>query len=125
MVVILVSHRFAMANFQYSLCRVVLMVQSAAGVDDGELRLSVLALSSRFDGLTAACRTGPSVADFQYSLCRVVLMVTSSSTAVRTSFCLSVLALSSRFDGPTIRRRIGILREQLSVLALSSRFDGR
>ena len=37
-------------NFQYSLCRVVLMVnQDASTVQDGRA-LSVLALSSRFDG---------------------------------------------------------------------------
>ena len=37
-------------------------------------RLSVLALSSRFDGQAAAKRLSMEAA-FQYSLCRVVLMV--------------------------------------------------
>ena len=36
--------------FQYSLCRVVLMVEIAALDAVAELDLSVLALSSRFDG---------------------------------------------------------------------------
>ena len=61
--------------------------------------LSVLALSSRFDGLQ---RRGAGV------------LVSA----------LSVLALSSRFDGlrDVILDQVG---EHLSVLALSSRFDGR
>ena len=61
--------------------------------------LSVLALSSRFDG-----------------------------RIVRKSFCtpeeLSVLALSSRFDGLRFRQ-CSMSHVSLSVLALSSRFDGR
>ena len=40
-------------DFQYSLCRVVLMVQAHADGGDKEKALSVLALSSRFDGHTA------------------------------------------------------------------------
>ena len=61
--------------------------------------LSVLALSSRFDG------SGMSSADaiqifFQYSLCRVVLMVTAGKAYSGELYFLSVLALSSRFDGP-------------------------
>ena len=61
--------------------------------------LSVLALSSRFDGLNLLHKE------------------------VATTNSLSVLALSSRFDG----RAAGSRREYwrpLSVLALSSRFDG-
>ena len=61
--------------------------------------LSVLALSSRFDGHV-------------YSR--------QSDTLKK----LSVLALSSRFDGPG-GKRVGLLDLDLSVLALSSRFDGR
>ena len=60
--------------------------------------LSVLALSSRFDGLAV-------------------------SVAVAVAVVLSVLALSSRFDGR--RSAVGLWRlSYLSVLALSSRFDG-
>ena len=60
--------------------------------------LSVLALSSRFDGPVPSTTSAPSQA-------------------------LSVLALSSRFDGPS--RDIQIVSiPYLSVLALSSRFDG-
>ena len=61
-------------SFQYSLCRVVLMVSSR----NGGLRLT---------------------RHFQYSLCRVVLMVSSASSRDRICVRLSVLALSSRFDG--------------------------
>ena len=46
-------HRVTMGideSFQYSLCRVVLMVLSAAAGAAQAYRLSVLALSSRFDG---------------------------------------------------------------------------
>ena len=39
------------------------------------LCLSVLALSSRFDGLKGLILPSDFTADFQYSLCRVVLMV--------------------------------------------------
>ena len=61
--------------------------------------LSVLALSSRFDGLRTRRSQWLWRRVFQYSLCRVVLMVRGcieDSDLVRT---LSVLALSSRFDG--------------------------
>ena len=63
------------STFQYSLCRVVLMVCAARGRCCRGRRLSVLALSSRFDGLSSQKDSG---------------------------YCtqpLSVLALSSRFDG--------------------------
>ena len=62
--------------FQYSLCRVVLMVLRYRS---GEMR-----------------RMG-----FQYSLCRVVLMVEIIATETKGVGLLSVLALSSRFDGHT------------------------
>ena len=39
--------------------------------------LSVLALSSRFDGRGAGTAVGGGLVFFQYSLCRVVLMVVS------------------------------------------------
>ena len=61
-------------TFQYSLCRVVLMV------------FNILA--------NAEVAT-----DFQYSLCRVVLMVRGIALPIVADSCLSVLALSSRFDG--------------------------
>ena len=41
-----------LVNFQYSLCRVVLMVRLPANMSWLTDKLSVLALSSRFDGLT-------------------------------------------------------------------------
>ena len=62
------------------------------------LVVSVLALSSRFDGpgsLSEATTAG----QFQYSLCRVVLMVASSVLTCAVTSAVSVLALSSRFDG--------------------------
>ena len=43
------------------------------------LNLSVLALSSRFDGLRGPCPGSLQTTPFQYSLCRVVLMVTKVS----------------------------------------------
>ena len=71
--------------FQYSLCRVVLMVCEQCELWNVRIRLSVLALSSRFDG---------------HSLVRLYRFPNS----------LSVLALSSRFDGlgslPHQHRRI-------------------
>ena len=85
-------------DFQYSLCRVVLMVSefSSAGVQ--------------------RCF-------FQYSLCRVVLMVDPGHSASTLKRPLSVLALSSRFDGRAHRGTCAV-GFSLSVLALSSRFDG-
>ena len=86
-------------DFQYSLCRVVLMVIGGNGLGSGGL-------------------------GFQYSLCRVVLMVDLSDDQLDVLISLSVLALSSRFDGlvcPAARHAAA----SLSVLALSSRFDGR
>ena len=71
---------------------------------DVPLVLSVLALSSRFDGHYRQLLTRSLAGIFQYSLCRVVLMVSiqSGSSAARAG--LSVLALSSRFDGPAQRK---------------------
>ena len=60
--------------FQYSLCRVVLMVDDVNDSLNRFFPLSVLALSSRFDGLC--------------SVKYLALLI-----------ALSVLALSSRFDG--------------------------
>ena len=60
--------------FQYSLCRVVLMVFIETGCG----------------GVTRG---------FQYSLCRVVLMVLMTYRICQQLLALSVLALSSRFDG--------------------------
>ena len=79
--------------FQYSLCRVVLMVIFSSSASMAATVLSVLALSSRFDG--------PRCADYVWNC-----------------VCLSVLALSSRFDGQS--RRGKMMNEfLLSVLALS------
>ena len=86
--------------------------------------LSVLALSSRFDGLGWWRLGKVDRKSFQYSLCRVVLMVTHPDTEPGQQKHLSVLALSSRFDGPGQEySRADSVR--LSVLALSSRFDGQ
>ena len=85
--------------FQYSLCRVVLMVVCSDKVTPDLAVVSVLALSSRFDGPLAIYRH-----------------LTHQAP-------VSVLALSSRFDGRFVHgtyRRAG----KVSVLALSSRFDG-
>ena len=110
-------------GFQYSLCRVVLMVRTAhsRGDIDSNFQYSlcrvVLMVKKRTKTL---CERR----NFQYSLCRVVLMVLSGPTFFPASNSLSVLALSSRFDGQG-----GVVKMQeniiLSVLALSSRFDGR
>ena len=61
--------------------------------------LSVLALSSRFDGLYHLDNIFFIPSSFQYSLCRVVLMVSLKRRDDETENQLSVLALSSRFDG--------------------------
>ena len=66
-------------EFQYSLCRVVLMVPSP-------------------------CNDIPNGSRFQYSLCRVVLMVFSGCPLSTSTTSVSVLALSSRFDGPHLLR---------------------
>ena len=110
-------------RFQYSLCRVVLMVNSRIFVSSSGHELSVLALSSRFDGRSWHS-IPPAAALFQYSLCRVVLMVLLCRILKTRRLVLSVLALSSRFDG---HGRLITLPSvaKLSVLALSSRFDGR
>ena len=60
--------------FQYSLCRVVLMVLLQHSVPSVSSPVSVLALSSRFDGL------------------QIQIEITNIQS-------VSVLALSSRFDG--------------------------
>ena len=89
-----------------------------------EQMLSVLALSSRFDGPTASADGQTPPNGFQYSLCRVVLMVLRGGFLRLCFLRLSVLALSSRFDGPRYSDGIRMLWWWLSVLALSSRFDG-
>ena len=86
-------------GFQYSLCRVVLMVVP-----------------------TRIGATSPFV--FQYSLCRVVLMVANGRHRNEIFLEVSVLALSSRFDGLAIHSPPYAI-QTVSVLALSSRFDGR
>ena len=65
----------SLLRFQYSLCRVVLMVTCIKHIGYRRAHVSVLALSSRFDG------PGRSGAEID-------------------SAAVSVLALSSRFDGP-------------------------
>ena len=64
-------------TFQYSLCRVVLMVDVVEWDEFFLSELSVLALSSRFDGLWSLTERTLLGNSFQYSLCRVVLMVSS------------------------------------------------
>ena len=133
-------------GFQYSLCRVVLMVMRRYACAECGEELSVLALSSRFDGLRdgrhgstrarfqySLCRVVLMVPDpaapwgrtplFQYSLCRVVLMVDRWGGVVFSPTNVSVLALSSRFDGQCCPLPWASWRP-VSVLALSSRFDG-
>ena len=78
-------------SFQYSLCRVVLMVTSEKSPAMRQHPLSVLALSSRFDGRTAADRS-------------------------KDVDQLSVLALSSRFDG-----HLEYLRLERNKLSFSTR----
>ena len=99
------------------------MVTIFSAPPDNTVTLSVLALSSRFDGPDYLPLASFSASFFQYSLCRVVLMVDDRPTKWRRIRTLSVLALSSRFDG----RDTLVLDDEtaiLSVLALSSRFDG-
>ena len=88
-----------------------------------ESTVSVLALSSRFDGQISRFSLTLLIDKFQYSLCRVVLMVSASLPATSSRVTVSVLALSSRFDGlcQGSRKQWGMA---VSVLALSSRFDG-
>ena len=98
MVIVHPDQTVLLAHFQYSLCRVVLMVIDRTG---------------KYRGTYV----------FQYSLCRVVLMVSVMRYFTMLLLLLSVLALSSRFDGQpaNLSNNINI---KLSVLALSSRFDG-
>ena len=81
--------------FQYSLCRVVLMVL-------------------RYVRLPCDCR------HFQYSLCRVVLMVAPVMCRALTIGDLSVLALSSRFDGRTFANLIGVGSAAFSTRSVES-----
>ncbi len=85
-------------KFQYSLCRVVLMVCTYRRFCVESFFVSVLALSSRFDG-RAKLAFRLINHKFQYSLCRVVLMVVVSCCFAVHGSGVSVLALSSRFDG--------------------------
>ena len=75
------------------------MVPVAAAAAHGHPILSVLALSSRFDGLGMNQLMTTWSFSFQYSLCRVVLMVVPLWWLHFFGDSLSVLALSSRFDG--------------------------
>ena len=76
------------------------MVLGHAALKNGINALSVLALSSRFDGRWLFHVPTPVSVSFQYSLCRVVLMVGNKVKWMTKKRNLSVLALSSRFDGP-------------------------
>ena len=99
------------------------MVNFRSACETNASIVSVLALSSRFDGPSFSLRHRSGRESFQYSLCRVVLMVLLAVSYQEQCLAVSVLALSSRFDGPVIappRFRVLIV----SVLALSSRFDG-
>ena len=109
--------------FQYSLCRVVLMVVCSDKVTPDLAVVSVLALSSRFDGPLAIYRHLTHQAPVS------VLALSSRFDGrfvhgtYRRAGKVSVLALSSRFDGRPRWLRT-LWRESVSVLALSSRFDG-
>ena len=85
------------------------MVYSGCPLSTSTTAVSVLALSSRFDGRVRLRRASPQLALFQYSLCRVVLMVFDQAFARLTPEQVSVLALSSRFDGraekPSLMKR--------------------
>ena len=59
------------------------MVAPVAGVWQELIALSVLALSSRFDGRLSSQLMRFSFLCFQYSLCRVVLMVASREEMMR------------------------------------------
>ena len=87
----IVANPFLGPIFQYSLCRVVLMVVTTVALPSLVVALSVLALSSRFDGLPPRA-------------------------AARATLGLSVLALSSRFDGRTGKNAI-----EDAILAFSTR----
>ncbi len=86
--------------------------------------VSVLALSSRFDGRRAQPTTQGVELGFQYSLCRVVLMVFLPSAVhclgytFQYSLCRVVLMVLYLVTLP-------LPSNAVSVLALSSRFDGR
>ena len=75
------------------------MVAAAAAPPCRIHAVSVLALSSRFDGLITGSGSPALSALFQYSLCRVVLMVYCLTSYSKYLASVSVLALSSRFDG--------------------------
>ena len=75
------------------------MVLRAVSLFSPGSQLSVLALSSRFDGQPNEHYDGELLLHFQYSLCRVVLMVPEDQQVGSPTSKLSVLALSSRFDG--------------------------
>ena len=108
--------------FQYSLCRVVLMVPG--GLQTNSIILLFQYSLCRVVLMVASSKVDfASVHLFQYSLCRVVLMVTSRAGICHRREPVSVLALSSRFDGRATRR-LDDFAWQVSVLALSSRFDG-
>ena len=81
--------------FQYSLCRVVLMV-----------------------AWTAAFRRH--LIYFQYSLCRVVLMVAASPAQSPPHWRLSVLALSSRFDGRLVDEKRFVKMRPFSTRSVES-----
>ena len=82
-------------TFQYSLCRVVLMVYMY-GEENGIF------------------------VDFQYSLCRVVLMVPHTLLLEFAQSLLSVLALSSRFDGRNGNFNTAIILGSFSTRSVES-----
>ena len=99
MVLVRIHHEKLRADFQYSLCRVVLMVVGCKKLDEIVLvfqyslcRVVLMVFGQLVEQVDASL--------FQYSLCRVVLMVCYPSAESTLTKSLSVLALSSRFDGP-------------------------
>ena len=88
-----------MITFQYSLCRVVLMVEfnilcNAEVATEFQYSLCRVVLM-----VIQRMRTYAGHDEFQYSLCRVVLMVSQDGVYGDGRREVSVLALSSRFDG--------------------------
>ena len=85
-------------KFQYSLCRVVLMVALPTTAREAVLlfQYSLCRVVLMVRWRVIAWQIGRK---FQYSLCRVVLMVSGLYVAGSETAQVSVLALSSRFDG--------------------------
>ena len=106
-------------GFQYSLCRVVLMVESmlraTAGYSNFQYSLCRVVLM-----VVVQEEDGRTIFFFQYSLCRVVLMVEEVADILRQAVSLSVLALSSRFDGHGCRCGRRLVQKSFSTRSVES-----